>query len=220
MSEFSEPEDWLIYISGTNSIQGELLAVFIEKETGLPCRIASGREMFPSRLVPGRGSIIFSNCQNLLAPDIIAGMRKFKQRSKPDTFIIFFNVDRTLNIEVELLKMGLWGVFYEGDSLDSLPFGVESIRKGEIWLSRQVMSDCLINMRRRDDGNKTGSVNESLSGREIEVLKMLSRGLGNEQIADELCITTNTVRSHLYRIFKKIDVSSRHLAAIWASRNL
>jgi len=220
MTALDDAGKWLIYLSGSNSIQSELLAVFIEKETGLPCRIAGDREMFPSELVPGRRAIIFSDCQNRNAGEIVAGMRGFKPQELAETFVIFFNVDRMLKIEVELLHLGLWGMFYEGDPLSSLPLGVESIRKGEIWLSRQAMSDCLINLQRRNDNNSAVIAKESLTGRECEVLERLSRGLGNDRIADDLCISINTVRSHMYRIFKKIGVSSRQQASIWARRNL
>ncbi len=213
--------EWLIYIVGSAKMQSELLAVFIEKETGLPCRIEGGSLMFPNELAPGRRSIIFSDCQNRSAKNIVAGMRGFKLRGNPDVYVIFFNVDSTLKVEEELLKLGIWGMFYEEDLPSALPLGVEAIRKGEIWLSRQVMSSCLVNLRRRNDSNfSPDDEGYSLTFREREVLKMLSEGLGNDGIASRLCVSVHTVRSHLYRVFKKIGVSNRNQAAIWVGRNL
>ncbi len=220
ISDPIDAADWLIYIAGSAKLQGELLAVFIEKETGLPCRIEKTQDMFPGQLVPERRSIIFSDCCNRSAKAIIAGMRECDFRSRPDVFIILFNLDSSLKIEDELLQLGLWGIFYEDDPLENMPLGVEAICKGEIWLSRQVMSSCLINMRRRHDSSSRSEEKFMLTGREREVLKLLRAGSGNHDIAAAMNISIHTVRSHLYHIFKKIGVSSRHQASIWANRHL
>jgi len=219
-SESNDAVKWLIYIAGSAKLQSELLAVFIEKETGLPCRIETNDLMFPHELVPGRHSIIFSDCRNRSAKRIIAGMREFNRSGKANAYVILFNVDSSLNIEEKLLGLGIWGIFYEEDPPSSLPLGVNAICKGEIWLSRQLMSSCLENFRRRNNCDDQSEKMSSLTRRECEVLKMLSAGSGNIQIATDLCVSIHTVRSHLYRIFKKIDVANRHQAAIWANRNL
>lgn len=50
---------------------------------------------------------------------------------------------------------------------------------------------------------------DPLSDREIEVLKLLERGLSNQQIAEELFISTNTVKAHLKNIYGKLGVNNR-----------
>jgi DNA-binding NarL/FixJ family response regulator len=57
------------------------------------------------------------------------------------------------------------------------------------------------------------------SPREVEVLKLLSRGFANKQIASNMGITTRTVKAHLTRIFSQLSVSDRTHAALWASKN-
>ena len=59
-----------------------------------------------------------------------------------------------------------------------------------------------------------------LTRREIEILSMIAAGATNEQIANELFISRNTVRTHIYNIFKKINVPNRLQAALWAVKNL
>jgi DNA-binding NarL/FixJ family response regulator len=59
------------------------------------------------------------------------------------------------------------------------------------------------------DSGKAG-----LSRREIEVLQNLSRGASNKMIADELCITVETVRWHLKQIYEKLHVHGRTEAAV------
>jgi len=57
-----------------------------------------------------------------------------------------------------------------------------------------------------------------LSAREIEILTLLTEGLKNATIAQQLNVSERTVKNHLYRIYQKLDVSSRGQAAVEALR--
>jgi DNA-binding NarL/FixJ family response regulator len=58
----------------------------------------------------------------------------------------------------------------------------------------------------------------TLTEREREVLALLARGLSNSQIADELYVSTDTVKTHVRKLFSKLDVSNRTQAALLAAR--
>lgn len=60
----------------------------------------------------------------------------------------------------------------------------------------------------------------ALSARETEVLRLVSEGLANKQIARRLGITERTVKAHLTSIFSQIGVSDRTQAALWAQQHL
>lgn len=57
---------------------------------------------------------------------------------------------------------------------------------------------------------------EPLTGREIQVLKVLSQGLSNQAIADTLSISPETVKRHLYNIFQKLRVKNRQQVIVRA----
>ena len=60
---------------------------------------------------------------------------------------------------------------------------------------------------------------DSLSEREREVLAMVAEGLPNKLIARRLGISEKTVKAHLTSVFRRIDVTDRTQAALWAERN-
>jgi DNA-binding NarL/FixJ family response regulator len=60
---------------------------------------------------------------------------------------------------------------------------------------------------------------QSLTTREADVLRALAEGLDNQAIADQLFISHETVRSHIVRIFRKLDVESRLQAVLFALRH-
>jgi NarL family two-component system response regulator LiaR len=59
---------------------------------------------------------------------------------------------------------------------------------------------------------------EPLSEREVEVLRLLARGLSNQEIADTLVVGEATVRSHVSSILRKLQLASRTQAALYALR--
>jgi len=64
------------------------------------------------------------------------------------------------------------------------------------------------------------STNKGLSPRELDVLKLVSQGLANKQIARALGITERTVKTHVGNIFREIGVTDRTSAAMWARDHL
>ena len=72
---------------------------------------------------------------------------------------------------------------------------------------------------RAEAGTSAGPVSSLLSAREVEVLRLLGAGRSNQQIADALVISLNTVRRHVSNIFDKTGAANRVEAAQYATRN-
>ncbi|MEH6343614.1 MAG: two-component system response regulator NarL [Bermanella sp.] len=62
---------------------------------------------------------------------------------------------------------------------------------------------------------KVNNVLDSLTGRELEILKLISKGLSNKLIARELDISDGTVKVHVKHLLKKMELKSRVEAAVW-----
>jgi LuxR family transcriptional regulator of csgAB operon len=113
---------------------------------------------------------------------------------------------------------GISGIFYANDLPDHLQKGVHGLLEGKIWIFREIMSRFIPEIRKA----RRLSANELpvLSEKEIEILNLVARGALNTEIGEKLHISRHTVKSHLYNIYKKINVTNRLEAALWAKKNL
>jgi len=211
---------WMIYVVGPCRVNNELLASFLEAKVEVKCVSkgtivdvidSSGQETDNPKLVlldcfakdPERLFVEVESCRrDICNPGLVA----------------VFNLIRGLKIEKELVTGGIRGIFYANDQPNNLERGVRALLEGEIWISREVMSKFI-----PETGEaKRLSTNERsvLSKREAEILGLIAEGAMNTEIAQKLYISRHTVKSHLYNIYKKIKVTNRLEAALWANENL
>jgi DNA-binding NarL/FixJ family response regulator len=134
-------------------------------------------------------------------------------------YAALFNVDVQFGgeIEIEAYLRGYRGVFFENRPLDLFLKGIEIIFDGKLWFSRNILQ--LV----REKVNKEHAISNSgrvdLTVREQEILVLIASGYLNDEIAERLCISVHTVKNHIYNLFKKIGVSSRFQASLWALDN-
>lgn len=113
----------------------------------------------------------------------------------------------------------LVGVFYVDDEIDLLLKGMKKIMQDEMWLSRKVAQDYIEHFRCSNTVT-TSQAYANLTKREKEIMRLLGHGASNLQIADELFVSENTVKTHLHNIFKKINAKNRLQALLWANNNI
>lgn len=89
---------------------------------------------------------------------------------------------------------------------------------GEIWLSRELMTKLIFYYRKQQSNAFRPAC--GLTHREMDIISLLSTGASNQQIAEKLFVSEHTVKSHLYNIFKKINVKNRLQALNWIHNNL
>ncbi|MCK2185029.1 LuxR C-terminal-related transcriptional regulator [Halomonas getboli] len=136
----------------------------------------------------------------------------------PDASLAAFNL-RNEDHAVELLScMHLQGIFYRDDSLPNICKGLSILKEGQLWMSRSLMGRMLGFYRRHQINAYRPAC--GLTQRELEIIGLLGSGASNMEIADRLFVSEHTVKSHLYNIFKKIDVHNRLQAVNWARQNL
>jgi DNA-binding NarL/FixJ family response regulator len=212
--------DAFIYIVGPGKLQNELMAFFLGQQTGATCRTnqdIAGVQSFDDEHA-GQPVLLLLDCQVSTGDSLLADIELCRQEKLPGALMALFNVDNSLGIEQESVALGVKGFFYENDPLDMLHKGVLAILDGQLWASREVMARCILQHKRQKhipQGDVAG-----LTPREVEILAMVAVGAKNEEIAERLHISPHTVKTHIYNIFKKIDVPNRLQAALWAASHL
>ena len=117
---------------------------------------------------------------------------------------------------VNLINAGARGYFDLNDASSQLPEAVRAVHKGEIWLPRDKMSsimDRIISVVGRELKEKTL---DQLTPTEFQVLRLIGQGKSNDEIAELMFISKNTVRSHIKSIYAKLDTHSRLQLALYA----
>lgn len=112
----------------------------------------------------------------------------------------------------------LKGVFYRNESLDVICKGIHALLDGELWMSRDLMARLILFYRKYQSNAFRPAC--GLTNREMEIITLLSAGASNQQIAEKLFVSEHTVKSHLYNIFRKINVHNRIQALNWIQQNL
>ncbi len=126
-----------------------------------------------------------------------------------------FNEDELLS---GALRAGAAGFVLKDSSAEELIRAVRAVARGDSYLDPAVTSRVLTTYRRAAGGAQEKHDNEmgQLTSRELDVLTLIGKGLSNSEIADELCISGVTVKSHIGRIFTKLDLRDRAAAIVYA----
>jgi two-component system, NarL family, response regulator DegU len=127
----------------------------------------------------------------------------------------------TIHNEVEYLMravdMGVDGYVLKDSESAVLKKAISTIYRGETFIQPDLTPT--LKERMEEKSMAYGSLDDELTKREIEVLKLIAEGLFNKEIAYTLAISEKTVKNHVSNIFKKINVSDRTQAAVYAIRN-
>ncbi|ATM19425.1 TPA: LuxR C-terminal-related transcriptional regulator [Raoultella ornithinolytica] len=120
----------------------------------------------------------------------------------------------------ELYEMAQWpalyGVFRHDDDESRLIEGVKAVLNGEQTAELSVMHPAMY----AADHTSIPAESSPLTERECEILNELRCGATNMDIARALFISENTVRTHLYNVFRKLSVKNRTQAVSWANEHL
>ncbi len=110
---------------------------------------------------------------------------------------------------------GASGYLLKGIEQDELLAAMRAVVRGEMLLSAQELTRSLRSV--SDAAHQTDLI-APITQREEEVLRLLSTGLNNRQIAEVLFISEGTAKTHVEHIIGKLGVSDRVQAAVWAAR--
>ncbi len=116
----------------------------------------------------------------------------------------------------EALRAGASGFLLKDARAEELCNAVRTVAAGEALLSPSITRRLIESYTRRPPPQDQPAALAELTPRELEVLKLIARGLSNADIARQLVVGDATVKTHIARIFSKLDLHDRAQAVVLA----
>ena len=170
--------------------------------------------------------------------DGLEATRRIK-RECPETSVLMVTTYESSEYLFEAIKAGAAGYLLKISPAHQITDAIRAALDGEAILNQEVARRLILDLmdeQRKEErstsevatlegsppalggkhSQREGTLPSSLSGREVEVLRLMMRGHSNQQIARNLLISVSTVKKHVRRIISKLGVSDRTQAAVRA----
>lgn len=138
------------------------------------------------------------------------------KKKEYDIKVLILTVHNELEYLLKAVDIGVDGYILKDSESSELKRAIQAVLDGENYIQASLIPALNNRLANRDiDKDKI----DSLTSRELEVLIQVANGMFNKEIATSLNISERTVKNHVSNIFKKIDVSDRTQAAVFAIKN-
>lgn len=145
--------------------------------------------------------------------------------SSPSLKVVILTIHDDENYVVEVIKAGAAGYLLKDVEPGMLVKAIRTVYEGESFIYPTLAKKLFSEINRQEE-RKNGAVKsferrreERLTYREIEVLHLICQGMSNQTIAKTLFLSEKTVKNHLTNIFRKINVTDRTQAVLYALKN-
>lgn len=155
---------------------------------------------------------------NMPGTNGLQAIKEIKQE-KLESRIIVLTIHEDREYLFKTLQMGAEGYVLKDAEPSVLIEAIRNVYSGQSYIQPNMTME-LVKEFNRVTLHEKGKHNENnLTAREIEVLELIAEGMINKQIAKQLYISEKTVKNHVSNIFRKLNVSDRTQAAIYAFKH-
>ncbi len=130
--------------------------------------------------------------------------------------VLFLTVHDEIEYLMKAYDIGFDGYIMKDSGYHEIMNAINSVMKGEMYIQASLIPELNSRLVARDVSLSKVNL---LTPREYEILVCIAKGMLNREIADYFSISERTVKNHISSIFKKIDVSDRTQAAVFAIKN-
>lgn len=138
----------------------------------------------------------------------IGVLRKIREQH-PDTKVVLLTSETSDEIVLDAIEAGASGYLSKNQAVREVVAAVRAAADGEVVVPPARLPSLLAGLRRREQTKVDNVAQYGITTRELDVLKCLSEGMDNQQIADQLVISPNTVRTHIQNLFAKLSAHSK-----------
>jgi DNA-binding NarL/FixJ family response regulator len=138
----------------------------------------------------------------------------------PGTKVMMLTVSDLEEDLYEAVKAGVSGYLLKEVAIEEVADAVRAVAAGQSLVSPSMTSKLLeeFNVLSRRADERQRSLTTKLTDREVEVLRLVAKGLSNREIGSELYISENTVKNHVRNVLEKLHLHSRMEAVVYAMR--
>ena len=142
---------------------------------------------------------------------------QYLREKKTNVKVLILTIHNEVEYLVRAVEIGVDGYVLKDSDSSVLKKAIFTVNRGDSFIQPELTP--MLKKRLEDKSSGAKRFEEMLTRREIEVLKLLAEGLFNKEIAYTLSISEKTVKNHVSNIFKKINVSDRTQAAVYAIKH-
>jgi DNA-binding NarL/FixJ family response regulator len=153
------------------------------------------------------------NMPNMNGLQVLQYLRENNRQIK----ILILTIHNEVEYLVKAVETGVDRYVLKDSDSSVLKKAIFSVYRGESFIQPELTN--MLKQRMDEKSSALDNIDDSLTKREIEVLKLIAEVLFNKEIAYTLEISEKTVKNHVSNIFKKINVSDRTQAAVYAIKN-
>lgn len=213
-----------LHIIGSNMLQNELLLSFLKDKIGLQgkCLLNLTPEALSHKGESELPIFFLIDCKSFNMEIFWKEICSFKESNPSQCFVALCNVDSKTNIEKMAMRNHIDGVFFDTDPHHSIPKGIAAILKGDLWYSRKSMTKFLLEPKNsvNSSASESAYAKNLLTFREREVLALIASGYNSREVSEKLFISSHTVKTHIYNVYSKVNVTNRLQATLWAAKYL
>jgi two-component system nitrate/nitrite response regulator NarL len=124
------------------------------------------------------------------------------RKKHPHVYIVALSMFGDIGVIRQMLDSGISGYILKNTGKHELIDALKKVAKGENYFSPDITRELMKAAKSND------AAPGHLTNREVEIIRLIEKEMGNKQIADHLCISEHTVETHRKNIFRKTDTQS------------
>jgi len=214
-------EEKRICLISSETLQNQAFVEYLAQQTEIECVLRRElRRAATSAALANRTTLILADCLFIHADTIIQQIEQLPTPLPSNVMVAMINLYQSTAIELRAVIQGIRGLFEAGTDLPTLIRGISAILDGDVWIPRKVLVTAAFSNDFERPKKHLSPARNTLTRRERQILTLISTGASNDEVADKLSISSNTVRTHIYNLYRKIGVPNRMQAALWGAENL
>lgn len=204
------------------TIQSTFLLEVLSSKLPLNCTMTDDLDQaIRNALLGEQQSLVIVDATLYEPPELIHSLSGLRDTPSNSTVTALVNVERAATWPSKVVPLGLRALFTTEDTVNTVLRGLQAVLDGDVWLPRKLLLNAAIN---EADGGyhevEASNGQKQLTPREREILSLVCTGASNDQVAERLNISSHTVKTHLYNIYKKIGAPNRMQAVLWGAKHL